>query len=42
MTKLEKDKVEIVDATTCTDEIYKMLAEPFAILDRIRLGEREI
>lgn len=42
MTKLEKDKVKIADATTCTDEIYKMLAEPFTVLDRIRLGEPEI
>lgn len=41
MTKLEKGKAKIVDVTTCTDEIYQMLAGPFAELDRIRLEEEE-
>ena len=39
MTELKENKIEIVNTTNCTDEIYKKLAQPFTLLDKIQFGE---
>jgi hypothetical protein len=39
MTELKENKIELVNTTSCTDEIYKKLAQPFTLLDKIQFGE---